>query len=184
MRTVKVITGESSGIISMQTAAATWGELQNDFINNNINFMGKRVVLQQGKVDLVSTEAILPSTDINIFLYPTKTESGLSNAEIDELRFNELRTLASELGLVAGSNPTRAFLIEKISVYYLNQGEVLNESSVVEASEDLRVILNDIRRSLGLIAEELGVDLSVKEEDEIDPNEDPLMAEYRAARNV
>ncbi len=75
MRKVKVYS-TAFGLKAINSAATTWGELQDDLTTNNVTFGSMNAVENVGNTTLVLKEARLPEGEFVLMLTPQKTKSG------------------------------------------------------------------------------------------------------------
>lgn len=75
MRKVKVYS-TAFGLKAINSAATTWGELQDDLTTNNVTFGSMNAVENVGNTTLVLKEAKLPEGEFVLMLTPQKTKSG------------------------------------------------------------------------------------------------------------
>ena len=75
MRKVKVYS-TAFGLKAINSAATTWGELQDDLSTNNVTFGNMNAVENVGNTTLVLKEAKLPEGEFVLMLTPQKTKSG------------------------------------------------------------------------------------------------------------
>ena len=75
MRKVKVYS-TAFGLKAINSAATTWGELQDDLSTNNVTFGNMNAVENVGNTTLVLKEAKLPESEFVLMLTPQKTKSG------------------------------------------------------------------------------------------------------------
>jgi len=75
MRKVKVYS-TAFGLKAINSAATTWGELQDDLSTNNVTFGNMNAVENVGNTTLVLKEAKLPDGEFVLMLTPQKTKSG------------------------------------------------------------------------------------------------------------
>jgi hypothetical protein len=75
MRKVKVYS-TAFGLKAINSAATTWGELQDDLTTNNVTFGSMNAVENVNNSTLVLNEAKLPEGEFVLMLTPQKTKSG------------------------------------------------------------------------------------------------------------
>lgn len=96
MRVVTVFDTQTSGKRPHNSNATNWGQLRRELgVDSNM-----KAVLREGRQTLENNEAVLPTGDFTIFLFPNKVKSGLDKerlkADIRELKnditdaFNDL----------------------------------------------------------------------------------------------
>jgi hypothetical protein len=205
MRTVKVVSGQFDPYKAIESDATTWGALKSDFSDNGIDYLDRRVVLSQGKVDLVSDDAALPEGEVHIFIYAEKVKSGSAptTGELMERAYNELRSLGSNLGLnVHGSKKDIA---KRLSKYYRGQDgaslpsktnskvgkrtktkKTASENSraeAVAASEDLKNQISELNSKIDRVLEIISENQLVPEaSSEISDEDAQMLEEFNRTR--
>lgn len=76
MKQVTVYSTAVSSSRTIETSAATWGELQSLLGEQGISYSGMKAVVGESQVTLESNAAILPDSNFTLFLLPQKVKSG------------------------------------------------------------------------------------------------------------
>jgi hypothetical protein len=74
MRKVTVVSTQANDRQTVDSNATTWGQLKAEI--SNIMNGDMKVTVRETRVDLVHEDAVLPTGDFTIFLFPAKVKSG------------------------------------------------------------------------------------------------------------
>ena len=112
MRNITIFSTRGSRRNTIQSDATTWGELQADLSDAEVEYSGFKAIVSSTQNTLESLEAQLPEGDFTLMLIPGKVKSGTDYAA---MRYNDLRRLATQRG-IEGLNvpPTKEELIERL----------------------------------------------------------------------
>lgn len=80
-RNVTIVSPQSTQGKRFATGANNWGQLKQEFANNDISTSGMEAILSPGRHTLAQDDAELPSVDFRVFLVPTKNKAGLNPEE-------------------------------------------------------------------------------------------------------
>ncbi len=161
MRKVKVYS-TAFGLKAINSAATTWGELQDDLTTNNVTFGSMNAVENVGNTTLVLKEARLPEGEFVLMLTPQKTKSGsdyklVRNAVVEIItkhgvpakeHFNQggrnytNKSTAELLGLITLWNekhPKSATPVVKVEGVVTPKLEVTSTTPKVEATTSTKV---------------------------------------------
>lgn len=78
LRRVLAVSNVGEAKKEIMTAASTWGELQEDFDANGVQYKGMTVVEGQTQVSYQSRGAQLPESEFVLFMMPEKVVSGIA----------------------------------------------------------------------------------------------------------
>lgn len=95
-REVTLFYTQSNERKTLLSSAKTWGDLSNEI---GESFAKSKVVLQESRLTLENTEAMLPNNPFTLFVFPRQSKAGVSNKDRDwsKMKYNELRSVASKL---------------------------------------------------------------------------------------
>lgn len=105
-------TGSKSGTV-IETGSVNWGALQGDLRNKGVSFNGMKAIVGKTKVNLEHTDASLPDEDFTLFLFPEKTKSGLTAAQVEALPYKALRDELKRLSEADGEKFKSHFNVDK-----------------------------------------------------------------------
>jgi len=110
MRTINVKLAAVRGLIKIETNATTLGEFKNEINENysdqNIPTTNVKFVDIKTKISYEDDRALLPAGDAYFFPVPITSKSGiefLSEEEVDEMGYNEVRSYGSSLNKENGA---------------------------------------------------------------------------------
>ena len=78
MKTIIINQTTGAPALTITTIAQTWGELQNELVNNNVSLSNVKAVVGETRITLESNSAVLPTGNFNLYLLPKKTKSGMA----------------------------------------------------------------------------------------------------------
>lgn len=92
-RVFKLKTGQSKALVSVETDVKTFGEFKAlpEVKELKINWKSVKVLKKSDKNSLEADSALLPDTGDFFFIVPTKNKSGLTDSEIDDLSYTEVK---------------------------------------------------------------------------------------------
>lgn len=82
MRKVTIYSTKTKAQQVIETGVNTWGELK-QLINPEMGVSSAKCMVRENRTTLESNEAILPTSDITIFVYPEKVKSGAGKKKED-----------------------------------------------------------------------------------------------------
>jgi hypothetical protein len=77
MKKVVVFSTQTNKKKSINTDATTYGVLRRELESQGFSLSGTRNIIKENKVSLSHDDAELPEGDFTLYLFPTKTKSGL-----------------------------------------------------------------------------------------------------------
>ncbi len=86
-----VTTGSANGS-TIQISSTTWGDLQEELLERNIQIDNMKAVVGETRVTLESPQAHLPEGDFTLYLMPKKNKSGSYVDKVKIMTFRQLRT--------------------------------------------------------------------------------------------
>ena len=154
MRNILIYSTKGTRKQTIESAATTWGELQNQLAEMDFDFDGLKAIVADTQNTLESVEAKLPEGAFTLMFIVSKVKSG---GDYDSMTYNELRRMVSERGLSSGtgSSPSKQTLIS-----ILEEDDHYEEN--FEENEDFSVDVHEIEN----IVEDL-VELNTKEKFEL-----------------
>lgn len=87
MRTIRVVSSQTNEVVKLQTSVTSFKELKALLISEKLYKEGMRVIDMNSKVTLDHDDILLPVSNFDIALTPTKSKAGadLTDAEIKKL---------------------------------------------------------------------------------------------------
>ena len=77
MRKVTIYSNKTRATQEINTDVTTWGELKS-LINEDMMVSNARCMVKENRMTLESAQAVLPTGDFIVYVYPTKVKSGLT----------------------------------------------------------------------------------------------------------
>jgi len=96
MRKVTVHTVGTGVGKKVETSATNWAELQKDLSKAGVNYNGMKVIDASTRNTLEHPDAKIGEGDINVFLYPVKTKSGLTAKQVNAMSYTEVKAAIKE----------------------------------------------------------------------------------------
>lgn len=90
MRKVTIYSNKTRATQEINTDVATWGELK-ALISEDMMVSNARCMVKENRMTLESAQAVLPTGDFIVYVYPTKVKSGLTEDAYAELTDAKLR---------------------------------------------------------------------------------------------
>lgn len=116
MRTIRVISSQSDRAKSVESAAATWGQLQSDLSSHISDIGNMKAIVRETRVSLESPEAQLPESNFTVILSMKKIASGSNDngTRYTDSQIRELRTKLQNLfeDVLAGNVASNTTLSE------------------------------------------------------------------------
>ena len=116
MRTIRVISSQSDRAKSVESAAATWGQLQSDLSSHISDIGNMKAIVRETRVSLESPEAQLPEGNFTVILSMKKIASGSNDngTRYTDSQIRELRTKLQNLfeDVLAGNVASNTTLSE------------------------------------------------------------------------
>lgn len=149
-RKVSIKTTTQKDMVHFESDARTFGELKKDL--PEVKWSNMRVVERSTKNTLDMDEAILPATDIILFLVPEKVKSGGQKKklkDVDNASYNDLRSHASFLNKMKDAkiamNGGTEELRKAVKAYYkaLETPGVEDDNAAVAQIEEARAKINE-----------------------------------------
>ena len=107
-RVIRINTAATSDRISLDSAATTWGELQEEMLSHpkaKLALEGDvKAIVRETRNTLESDEAILPNFDFQLFITVRKSKGGATSDKYTVMNKKELDALAKKLGIKPGSS--------------------------------------------------------------------------------
>jgi len=102
-REVTLFYTQSNERKTLLSSAKTWGDLSNEI---GESFAQSKVVLQESRLTLENTEAMLPNDSFTLFVFPRQSKAGVTNKDRNWslMNYNKLRSLASKLNKTKKAN--------------------------------------------------------------------------------
>lgn len=63
---------------------SNWGQLQRELAQRGISYSNMSVTVKETKVTLESDQAVLPTSDFTIFLFPKQVKSGMTPSDLSD----------------------------------------------------------------------------------------------------
>lgn len=117
-REVTLFYTQSNERKTLQSTARTWGDLSQEL---GENFSKSKVVLQESRLTLENTEAMLPSGAFTLFVFPRQSKAGMGVDNITKRNyhngnFSPLRTFCKKM---TGSSPNgKQACIDALDAHY------------------------------------------------------------------
>jgi hypothetical protein len=90
MRKVTIYSNKTRATQEINTDVATWGELKS-LINEDMMVSNARCMVKENRMTLESAQAVLPTGDFIVYVYPTKVKSGITEDAYSGLTDAKLR---------------------------------------------------------------------------------------------
>lgn len=114
MRKVTIYSNKTRATQEINTNVSTWGELKS-LINEDMMVSSARCMVKENRMTLESAQAVLPTGDFIVYVYPTKVKSGITEDAYTDLTDAKLRKACQKKSL--SNTGTGASLRSKIRAY-------------------------------------------------------------------
>lgn len=98
MRKVTIYSNKTRATQEINTDVATWGELK-ALISEDMMVSNARCMVKENRMTLESAQAVLPTGDFIVYVYPTKVKSGVTEDAYTELTDAKLRKACQKKSL-------------------------------------------------------------------------------------
>ena len=98
MRKVTIYSNKTRATQEINTDVATWGELKG-LISEDMMVSNARCMAKENRMTLESAQAVLPTGDFIVYVYPTKVKSGVTEDAYTELTDAKLRKACQKKSL-------------------------------------------------------------------------------------